>query len=332
MKSIFTLTLAILCVELSAQYLPNNSQAFQFSPIINPGFSGIENFNDLKFSYRYQWTGFGSNAPKFINLSYNARIKQPVDLSYNSIRISNPSMVRAQGIPRNKRIIHGLAGHLFQSKIGVISSIGAGVSYALHYPIVKLWRVSAGVSGFLENRKLNVNEVSVRDPDNDAYYNHLLNSSTSQTDLNLRAGLLFYNQDFYFGFSYLPLFYKAIQSTELAMDEAFYKATIQTGYAFQVNPQLAIKPSLLALIQLDNSVAVDASVKAYVQNKVWGGFTYRSVKSGVGMVGFSINDMFNVSYSFETAFGEFQQFSGSSHELILGLRLNNLKKQTQYTW
>src|SRR5687767_14173180 len=106
MKSFFTVALSILYLSLQAQYVPNNSQAFQFAPIFNAAFSGIENFNDLKLSYRYQWTGFGSNSPKFINLSYNTRLRKPVDLAYNSLRISNPSMMRAQGIPRSKRMIH----------------------------------------------------------------------------------------------------------------------------------------------------------------------------------------------------------------------------------
>jgi type IX secretion system PorP/SprF family membrane protein len=332
MKKFLTLALTVVCFELAAQYLPNNSQTFQFSPILNPGFSGIESFNDLKLSYRYQWTSFGEFSPKFINLSYNARIKQPLDLSYNSIRISDPSLVRPQGIPRGKRIIHGLAGHVFQSKVGVIESIGGGATYAFHYPIVRQWRISLGVSAFVENRKLDMNEVTVRDPDNDKFYNHLLNSSTSQTDLNLRGGLLLYTSDFYFGVSYIPAFYTSLQASELAFEEPFYTATIMAGYSVQVNPTLAFKPSVLAILLADNSVMYDASIKAYLQNKVWAGIMYRSIKSGVGMVGFNFNEKFNASYSFEMAFGEFQQFSGSTHELVLGMRLNNLKRQNQYTW
>jgi type IX secretion system PorP/SprF family membrane protein len=332
MKSFLTAALTILYLGVQAQYLPNNSQAFQFAPIINPAFSGVENFNDLKFGYRYQWTGFGENSPKFINLSYNTRLRQPLDLSYNSLRISNPSMMRPQGIPRKKRMIHGLSVNLFQSKIGVISSIGGGANFSLNYPLVRQWRLGIGAGAYLENRKLNVGEVTVRDPDNDSFYNHLLNGSTAQTDLNIRTGILLYNQEFYFGFSYLPLVYKAIKSSDVAFDKAFYKAAIQAGYAFQVNPDLAFKPSLLALVQVDNAVAVDLSVKAYVQNKVWGGITYRSVKSGIGMLGFNFNEMFSVSYAYEVSLGQFQQFSGGSHELLLAMRFNNVKKFTQYTW
>jgi type IX secretion system PorP/SprF family membrane protein len=229
-------------------------------------------------------------------------------------------------------MIHGLSLNLFQSSIGVINSIGGGANFSLNIPMMRQWRFSLGAGAYVENRKLDMREVSVRDPDNDPFYNHLLNGSTTQTDLNVRAGVLIYTPDFYFGFSYLPLVYEAIKSSDLAFDEAFYKATIQGGYAIQVNPDLAFKPSFLGLVQFDNSLAVDLSVKAYIQNKIWAGVTYRSVKSGIGMAGFNFNEMFSVSYSYEVSLGEFQQFSSGSHELVLAMRLHNIKKFNQYTW
>lgn len=329
MKTFLALAFVGLCIGVRAQYLPNNSQSFQFSPILNPGFSGVENFNDLKLSYRYQWAGFGEFSPTFINMSYNTRIKKPVDLSYNSLRISNSAQMN---VPRRKRIIHGLAGHLFQSTVGVIESMGAGITYAFHYPVVNQFRISVGVSGFIENRKLDLAEVSVRNPDADPFYNHLLNSSTSQTDVNVRAGVLLYTPDFYFGVSYLPGFYESVQSSELAFEEPFYLGTAMVGYAFRINPQFALKPSVIGVMQVDHSIIYDVSMKAYIMDKVWAGITYRSVEAGVGMLGFNFNEKLGIFYSYELAFGDFQQFGGSSHELVLGMRLKNLKKQPQYTW
>lgn len=330
MKSFITLALLIACIEMSGQYLPNNSQVFQFSPVLNPGFTGVESFNDLKLSYRYQWTGFGEYAPKFINLSYNSRVKQPLDLSYNSLRISNPSLMGR--VPRAKRIIHGLGGHLFQSQVGAIESIGGGISYAFHYPVINQFKVSLGAGAFVENRKLDMQKITVREPDSDAFYNHLLNSSTSQTDVNLRAGILFYTPDFYFGGSYLPVIYEAVQSSELALEDPFYIATAQIGYAIHVNQEFALKPSAIGYLLLDNSIAYETSLKAFIQNKVWTGLTYRSISSGIAMFGFNFNETFTLAYSYELSFGGLQQFSDGSHELVLGMRLKNLKKQQQYTW
>lgn len=329
MKTFLSVALALMLIQAQAQYLPNNAQAFQFAPLINPGFTGIENYNDLKLSYRYQWAGFGGYSPKFINLSYNTRLKDPVDLSYNSIRISNPSMVK---VPLWKRTIHGLGGHIFQSKVGVIESIGGGVTYALHFPIVRSWKLAVSSGVFLENRKMDVNEVTVRDPDNDTYYNHLLNSSTTQTDLNVRAAVLAYSKDFYFGFTYLPLVNSAIQASELAFDEVFYTSSLQIGKSLQINPSFSLKPSLYTYFMKNGSVVLDGQVKGYIQEKVWAGLGYRSTKAGMAMIGFNFNPMFNAAYTYEILFGDFQQFGGSSHELVLGVRFHNFKKNNQFTW
>lgn len=332
MKTVLTLLLALIGCGVYAQYIPNNSQVFQFSPVFNPAFSGVENFGDLKLGYRYQWSGFGENAPKFVNLSYNTRIIKPLDLTYNSLRISNPSLMQPQGVPKRKRIIGGLGINLFQSTIGVLESVGGGLNFTFNYPIAKRARLSFGVGGYVENRKFDLNKITLADSENDPFYNHLLNSSSAQTDLNVRAGFLLYSENFYIGGSYLPLMYEAIESSDIAFEEAFYQATAQAGIAIHVNSDFVLRPSALALLRIDNSIDVDATLKAYIQDKVWAGITYRTVESGIGMVGLNINQLMSVSYSYEMSLGKFQKFSDGSHELVLSFRLKNVKKFTQYTW
>ncbi len=315
---------------VKAQYVPNNSQAFQFMNLYNPAFSGVENFDDLKFGYRYQWAGFGKYSPKFINLAYHRRIKQPLDLAYNSTRISDFSSSGNQSLPKSKRMIHGMGVNIFQSSVGVIKSIGGSFTYSLNYPLSKGYRFAMGVSGLIENRKLNIGEVAVRDPDE--YYNYLLRSSTSQTDFNVRAGVLLYSENFYVGFSYLPLVNIALQASDLAMETPFYRGSVQLGYAFPLNAEVTLKPSIIALMQMNNEFVVDYNVKAYIQNKVWLGLTYRDIKSGVAILGFNLNETFTASYSFELSVGDFKKFDDGSHELVLSARLRNLKRYAQYIW
>ncbi len=299
-------------------------------PVFNPAFTGIENYDDLKFSYRYQWSGFGSYSPKFINLSYNKRLVQPLDLAYNSLRLSDPSATDADKLPRSKRMIHGLGGNIFHSKVGVLKSVGASVNYSINYPVMNKARFALGVSALIENRKLDVSEVTVRDPDE--FYNHLLNSSTSQTDLNIRAGILLYSQNYYVGLSYFPLLYTVIQSSELAMSQPFYRGSVQAGISFPLNADVTLKPSIMALVQMNNDLVMDFNVKAFIKENIWLGLTYRDIKSGVAILGFNLNEKVGASYSYEMSLGKFKQFNDGSHELVLALRFNNFKKYNQYTW
>lgn len=324
------LLFSLISSALWAQYVPNNAQTFQFMPVFNPAFTGIENYDDLKFSYRYQWSGFGSYSPKFINLSYNKRLVQPLDLAYNSLRLSDPSATDAEKLPRSKRMIHGLGGNIFHSKVGVLKSVGANVNYAINYPVMNKARFALGVSALIENRKLDVSEVTVRDPDE--FYNHLLNSSTSQTDLNIRVGILLYSQNYYVGLSYFPLLYTVIQSSELAMSQPFYRGSVQAGVSFPLNEDVTLKPSIMALVQMNNDLVMDFNVKAFIKENIWLGLTYRDIKSGVVILGFNFNEKLAASYSYEMSLGEFKQFNDGSHDLVLALRFNNFKKYKQYTW
>src|SRR6187402_112816 len=99
-----TAFLAFIVSNVQAQFIPNSAQPFQFASAYNPAFAGIDNFADLKLSYRYQWSSLGPDAPRFINLAYNVRLKQPIDLSNNSLRTSNALGLNSEDLPKSKRI------------------------------------------------------------------------------------------------------------------------------------------------------------------------------------------------------------------------------------
>ncbi|MFZ6009929.1 MAG: PorP/SprF family type IX secretion system membrane protein, partial [Bacteroidota bacterium] len=191
-------------------------------------------------------------------------------------------------------------------------------------------RFSGGVGAIIESTKLSIGEITVRDPD--PYYDRLLQSATSQTNLNVRAGALVYSNRFYFGVSYLPIVNSVIQSAEVALEEPFYRGSVQAGYSFAINPDLVLKPSVLGLLHMNNEFSIDYGVKGYIQEKIWFGLTYRDIQSGIGIVGFNINETFTASYSYEMSLGDFKQFSDGSHELVLAIRVKNFRRQSQYTW
>jgi type IX secretion system PorP/SprF family membrane protein len=321
--------LGLITVGLHAQYIPNNSQGYQFMSMFNPAFSGVENFGDLKLSYRYQWAGF-EGAPKFINLSYNGRLKQPVDYSFNSLRVSNSRAANARSVPKARGMIYGFGVNVFQYQDAILNSVGGSLSFSVNYPLSQKIRISGGASTLLENRKLNINNVDVVDPD--PFLEHLKESGTSQTDLNLRAGFLIYGDNFYVGASYLPIVNIAIQSSDLTMEKPFYRGSFQLGYAFSASKEIELRPSVLGLMLIDNSFEIDYNLKAYIQNKIIAGLTYRDVKAGVLLLGFNLNEKLTVTYSYEMSFGNFQKFNDGSHELVLAARLKNLRKYNAYLW
>jgi type IX secretion system PorP/SprF family membrane protein len=340
MKRILLVGLLVLVgLESFGQFMPNSSQAFQFASLYNPAFTGMEAFQDLKLGYRYQWSGFGSDAPKFINLSFNVRVKEPLDLTLNAIRTS---MAKNQNkeIPRMKGAIHGLGGNVFSEQFGLIKRAGGGLNYSFHYPLTKKMRLAMGASAMVENTKIDVNKIYFGldprtrqpiDPGSDPIVQNL-QGGAGKTSLNFRAGFLLYTQKFYFGFSYLPIASVDIQSNETDLDEPSYRGTFQGGYSFPLNATMDLKPSILALWQVDNTFLIDYNVKVYIEQKIWFGLTYRDIKSMIGIVGFNLNERLGASYSYELSANKLRQFSDGSHDLVLSVRLNNFKRQRQQTW
>ena len=302
--------LAALCRTGISQYIPNSSQNFQFAPNFNPAFTGLEGYQDLKLSYRYQWSGLGGDAHKYINAAFNFRLKEPLDLTLNAIRTS---MGKAQNneVPKVKRIIHGLGANAFSEEEGFMKRIGGGINYSFHYPITKTLTLAAGVNGTFYNSRLDIHKIDFGkdpngipiDPTNDIIYREL-QAGSSFSNLNARAGILVYHNRYYVGISYLNIVNMSLNNPNIGLNDVEtaigsprqYKAVFQGGYSFPVSATMDVKPSVLALLQMDNSFLIDYNVKLYIQEKMWFGLTYRDVKSMIGVVGFNLNEKLGASY------------------------------------
>ncbi|HTE34130.1 MAG TPA: type IX secretion system membrane protein PorP/SprF [Chryseolinea sp.] len=324
----------LISSPLAAQYIPNSNQSFQFAPLINPAFTGIEGFRDLKFSYRYQWTGFGGNAPKFINLAYNFRVKEPIDLNLHALRTTSAMTRRKKDdIPTLKKAIHGLGINVFNESLGPINRVGGGVNYAFHYPLTNELRLAAGVSAMIDNTKIDLDKLEFAFQTNpDPFWQNLKENGSNHTELNIRAGALIYSTNFYIGVSYLPIVNTALKTSEVTVGRPLYKGSVMAGYSYPLSASLTLKPSILALWQIDNKFAIDYNAKMYIEQKLWFGITYRDTKNLVGLMGFNLNDLLGASYSYEVSTGGMQQFSDGSHELVLSVRLNNFKRLSPQTW
>lgn len=329
-------TICLLTAAAHAQYVPGTNQAFQYAPVFNPAFSGIEGYKDLKLGYRYQWTGFGGGAPKWLNLAYNFRLKEPLDLNLHALRTNsnvNVNKRRKEDIPAIKRAIHGFGVNLYNESLGPIDRTGGGINYAFHYPLTPTLRLSGGVGVIIDNTRIDLNALELAFQNNpDPFWMNMRANGANHTDLSVRAGALVYSSDFYLGFSYLPVYNATLKTSEVTGADPFYKGTVMAGIAWPLSPSMVLKPSILALWQMDNKFVIDYNAKMFIEEKIWFGATYRSTRNLVAMLGFNLNEMLGASYSYEISTGGMQQFSDGSHELVLSLRLNNFKRLSPQTW
>lgn len=334
MERIFTFVF-IFCLSAQvalAQFVPNVGQAFQLAPSYNPSFTGIESYGDLKMMYRYQWVAF-ADAPKYLYASYYGRLTKPFTPGDQSLRTSGNAIKALQErIPKSKLSFLGMGGQVYSETRGPIEHKGAQFNIAYHYPLVKSWKLSVGISAVIDNTKLRMDKITLAEPDEDELYNRLLTEGSSYTNLNLRPGLLIYHTRFYVGFSYLPLINKVIQDAGAEQQYGYYRAVISSGYSFIIDPGVYLKPSIVGLISRNDKMHFDYSLKLYLRERIWTGIVYRDVKSAVGMVGFMLNPSIGFAYSYERSLDTFNQFNDGSHELVVNVRIQNIKKENPYTW
>jgi type IX secretion system PorP/SprF family membrane protein len=319
----------ILPFGVKGQYVPNSNQPFQFAPVYNPAFTGIENFMDTKLGYRHQWGAFKENAPQFSNLTLNFRIKQPLDLQTNGLRGSRGDFSRL--VPKSKLNKQGLGFNVFTEKSGPILKYGVGTQYAFHLPVSSKYTFSMGAGVMYEYLKVSGEfywgEENVPDPIRE----QVEQGNGNQGQIWARLGVLLYSDKFYIGGTYYA-YSMSEESVGFSFENQFYKGGIQTGYSFPLSDDFEFRPSIWALWLVDNSFAIDYQTKFYFQDKTWFGITYRDVQSGVFTGGFNFNSMLSASYAYEFATGKLRRIAGSTHEIVLSARLKNLKRAKQFTW
>ena len=74
---------------------------------------------------------------------------------------------------------------------------------------------------------------------------------------------------------------------------------------------------------------IDVGLRAYYKNLVWVGAVYRHMDAVSALIGYMYQDYLVIGYSYDFTTTRLKQYSGGTHEIMLGLRFS--KKQAS-TW
>lgn len=327
MKTFYFLTLFVCsAVLVRGQIVPNSNQAFQFAPAFNPAFTGVEEFTSIKIGYRKQWVSF-PDAPQYLNVVVATRLNQPADMVHNGLFM--PNRVQADQLPKRKRIINSIGGILINQKYGIFEELDFGISYSFQYPIGKKTYLSLGVSPHYSNARSQLDKIVTRDPDR--YVDYLKTQSGSNTTASVNAGLLIYSSRFYVHGSFVQAWRKVL--TETLTDQGYnIIATAGVGFNFNVSDKLKVKPSVTVLLDDYNDMINDYAAKLYFGDQIMVGAAYRDSGFAIASFGYEFNSVLGAGYSYEIATGKLKGFSSGSHEIVLGIKLGNLKKVTPVIW
>lgn len=306
------------------QYILNNY-------ILNPGITGIENYTDVKLSYRNQWSGI-TGAPITTYLSIHGPIgKKDLRTNATSFQIpgENPGGPKAWDEYAVSPAHHGIGLQAINDKAGYINRWTISGSYAYHKPLGVKTSLAAGFNVGVTSVNLDRSKIvwGNLDPNDPAVgYN---SGAISKVRPEIGAGLWLYSARYFVGVSVLNIVPgKAKFVTDNKYGTYFtpnYFAT--AGYRFAASPDISVLPSVMVQYWQPQLTSVHANVKVQYRDFLWIGGSYRFadlVGGFSGMIGLNISNTFNISYAYENATtSRLQTYTRGTHEVVLGFLIGN---------
>jgi len=312
------------------------SQYYQVGPAINPAFTGIDNFLDVKLNYRNQWSGF-TDSPSTNYIAVNGYLQKETQKDYKqySLRTSNPyfldSLPRAE-ISLSEKLRHGIGGHIIYDVQGPFEQISGFVNYALHIPINSKVKISIGLSGSITNQRIDLEKIILKNPDADDFYQSLIASGGNSTFLDINPGIALYGKRFYISYAALRIYRMTLSSNDVYSSDKEMEHNFMAGVQFPLSKNVKLLPSILYNYNKQYDNVWNANLRVLINEKTWAGMSYKSTNTLVFMAGVYINNFFNLSYSYDYLTSELNNYSNGSHEITLGLMLFKKDLNAPYLW
>jgi len=268
---------------------------------INPAYAGSKEFVSTTLIARKQWSGF-EGAPSTQIASLHAPLN-------------------------NKRV--GLGVVISNDKIGITNQTDLYGSYAYHIP-TNNGKVSLGLNAGFSYYKSKFSELEVWDTDDPVYEKN----SLSNVLPNFGAGIYYYTQKFYAGFS-VPqiLSYDPDQAFHIEVEKVHRMTRhyyLTSGMILTTGGELKWRPSFLIKYTPNAPVQYDINLNLLISDIIWIGGSYRSSDAVVLLLEYQVSKKLRVGYSYDMTLSDIRSYSSGSHEIVIGydFGFNVLKMKT----
>lgn len=323
----FTILFLLVAITGWAQQRPQYTQYIFNNYLINPAITGIENYTDIKAGYRNQWTGldgapvtmyFTAHTPlgnKFIQgdpMSQPANGEDPMSRSY---------VQDYQAAPAH----HGVGFSVVSDKAGPITQSNYDITYAYHLGLSSNLNLSVGVSAGLANINLNTSQITLENALDPA----IANGNTNQFKPDLGLGIWAYSATYFIGVSaqqVLPqtLYFSSNSTYNQSKTVPHYFVT--AGVKLFLAEDVTLLPSVMFKYVKPVPSTFDLNLKMAFQDKFWIGGSYRRNDAFAAMAGINVGSFLNLGYAYDFTTSNLNTVSNGTHEIILGVMLNNAYK------
>ncbi|WP_207431990.1 PorP/SprF family type IX secretion system membrane protein [Sabulibacter ruber] len=312
-----------------SQYLFNNF-------LLNPALSGIESYTDVRMGTRRQWVGV-EGAPVTYYVSGHSSFgmsdrNSPTGPGTGKGFIPKMPSKNPRSTKYHKsRPHHGFGAMAQIDKTGPLSTTNANLTYAYHHPITRRVNMSVGLSGGVIQTRLNGNAIYLNNQNDPTLRPGMMN----RTNFDLGLGTWIYSDYFYVGASAAQLLtnqisqQEGIQDPEQKLQPHFF---LTSGYRIRIRYDLSFEPSVMLKFANPSPLAVDINCKMTYANRFWAGMSYRHGDAVAALAGMNVNHVLDFGYSYDLTTSGLNSASAGSHELIVGIKLQNKARMLCPEW
>lgn len=318
-KIVLSLLLFVHCSHAQQETQFNNAS---FNPyVINPAASGMTSVAQFEAAYRSQWIGY-NGGPNTVFFTGHSALKTGANKGLEEFNIEGKSFY---ALPKRKTgaMKHTVGGKLLNDAIGPFAKSAVHGSYALHLPLVKKINLSVGIGLGWSNFRIDQSRVILHQED-DVSYSTLLAGSTSQNFLDASAGLMTYDENFFFGFSTTQLFNNGATfegvNTQSNFERHYF---LQGAYIIKINENIGIEPNLIGKFVAGSPSSFDIGARLRYNNSAWINLQYRTSNAAVIRIGATLTKGLYLGYGYEVSTGKLAGTNSGSHEIQLGLLFGN---------
>lgn len=291
----------IVCMLLFLQmtlYAQQDSQYTQYmynTISINPAYAASRDAFGVFGMYRTQWIGLdGAPTTGLFAVEY----------------------------PTNDRV--GLGLTFTNDKIGISQESTLSADFAYTIPVSEDYKLSFGIKGTLHLMSVEYSKLNLSSPTDVVFQDDILNRFSP----NVGTGVYLYSHKFYTGISIpniLETKHYNHNDVESLAREKMHGYFI-TGYVFDVDADLLLKPALLTKAVSGSPLQVDVSMNALFKERFTLGVAYRWDAAVSGLAGFQIDKNWFIGYSYDAETTRMADYNSGTHEIFLRYEYQLFKK------
>lgn len=285
--------LLIQSFTIIAQQDAHYTQYMYNQNVLNPGYAGSRETLSLNLLARSQWSGF-TGSPNTYTLSLHAPISKKIGLGLS--------------------VIH--------DEIGPVKEDNLYVDFSYSISLSNKEKLALGI-------KTGVTLLNVK-PIEGLEIDQVLNEPIQKSFPNFGAGLFYFTNHFYAGFS-IPNFLNTrhLETKEGLASSASEKKHyfFTSGYVFNVNDKIKLKPSTMIKATSGAPLSIDLSVNTWLNEKFEFGFNYRIEDSVSGIFAIQVTNDLRLGYAYDYTTSNLGEFNSGSHEIMVLFDFNILESK-----